>query len=53
MARKDEKTKRVIANNPLNRAQARLAGFLPPDPGEIPAFRLADAGGCCNPAFGY
>jgi hypothetical protein len=45
--------RRVIDDNPLNRAQARLAGFLPPDRGKIPAFRLAGAGGGCNPAFGY
>src|SRR5208282_6891924 len=44
MARRDERTRRVIDNNPLNRAQARLAGFLPPDRGKIPAFRLAGAG---------
>jgi hypothetical protein len=37
----------------LNQAHARLAGFLPSDPGKIPAFRLAGAGGGCNPAFGY
>jgi hypothetical protein len=53
MARRDERTRRVIDNNPLNRAQARLAGFLPSDPGKIPAFRLAGAGSGCNPAFGY
>src|SRR5580700_2452991 len=45
MARRDERTRRVIKNNPLNRArpygQARAAGSLPSDPGEIPAFRLA------------
>src|SRR5271170_5430360 len=52
MARRDERTRRVIDNNPLNRAQARLAGFLPSDPGKIPAFRLARAGSGCNPAFG-
>src|ERR1700689_2280648 len=27
MARRDERTRRVIDNNPLNRAQARLGGF--------------------------
>src|SRR5579863_353827 len=53
MARRDERTRRVINNNPLNRAQARLGASLPPDRGEIPAFRLAGAGGGCNPAFGY
>jgi hypothetical protein len=37
----------------LNRVQGRLAGFLPRDPGKIPAFRLAGADGGCNPAFGY
>src|ERR1700722_10611233 len=57
MARRDERTRRVIKNNPLNRArpygQARAAGSLPSDPGEIPAFRLAGRRRGCNPAFGY
>src|SRR5580704_1192796 len=45
MARRDERTRRVIKNNPLSRArpygQARAGASLPSDPGEIPAFRLA------------
>ena len=46
IARRDERTRRVIKNNPLNRAglMARPGrrASLPSDPGKIPAFRLAD-----------
>src|ERR1700744_5824128 len=45
MARRDRRTRRVITNNPLSRALALWAmpagGFLPFDPGEIPAFALS------------
>src|SRR5580692_4585894 len=44
MARRDERTRRVIKNNPLNRAglMARpgRGASLPSDPGKIPALRL-------------
>src|SRR3984957_3332770 len=54
-ARKEEWTRRVITNNPLNRAgphgQTRAGASLPSDPGEIPAFRLAGRRKGCNPAF--
>src|ERR1700727_1773070 len=44
MARRDERTRRVIKNNPLSRAFGVLATpaavSLPFDPGEIPAFAL-------------
>jgi hypothetical protein len=44
MARRDEKTRRVIKNNPLSRALALWATpaavSLPFDPGKIPAFSL-------------
>src|ERR1700674_2699809 len=52
-ARRDERTRRVIKNNPLSRArpygQTRAGASLPPDPGEIPAFRLAGRRRGCNP----
>ena len=53
-ALRDERTRRIIKNHPLNRAALRragLAGFLPPDPGEISARRLAGTRRGCDPAF--
>src|ERR1700722_7061770 len=57
-ARREERTRRVIRTNPLNRALALQAtpgrrASLPSDPGKIPAFRLACPRRGCNPAFGY